>query len=99
MRTQGRDGLAADVVLDLAGVGVGDVGVHAQVDKVFLEQPMALVGSLGHGAAGIGQKKVSECVHLDKSPLSEQSDGAADAGLGKAHVLAHVNGSNGRHGL
>ena len=86
--------MVADVVLDLAGIGVGGLLVHAQADEQGFEQRVALEGALGDLSALIGQGQVAVVIYRDKTARAEQADGAADAGFGKAHMLTHVDGAD-----
>ena len=81
----------ADVVLDLAGILGGDVGVHPQRDQKTGQDGVALVDLLGDRQTLIGQGDGTVTGNRDQPPLAKHTDGAADRGLGVPHVLADVD--------
>lgn len=85
-------GLHADVVLNAAGVPGGYVLRYAQVDQPLGEQQVPLIDAPGDLQAVAGEGEKAPLVHDHKAPLPKQAHGPADAGLGEAQPLGHVDG-------
>ena len=71
MRLEPPEGLVAEVVLHLAGVGGGGLGVHAQPLEEVREHPVALVDVLRDGEARGQEADGAVGVHLHVAALPE----------------------------
>ena len=92
VRPEGVEGLHAQIVFDPAGVGGGHVLRHPQVDQPLGQQQVPLVDPLGDLQPLRRQGEEAPLVHHHEAPLPEQAHGPADAGLGEAQPLGHVDG-------
>ena len=79
--------LAADVVFDAAGVLRGGLFIDTEAAEEAGQDGVAFVDVLGALKAGVGQFDEAVRVHDDEAVLLEEADGAADRGLGEAHVV------------
>ena len=89
MGAPGVEGLLGDDVLDAAGVGLRHVRGHADALEEVGEYPVAFIDAFGHLLTGGQQGDGAVFIHLDIAAGLQKAHGAADAGLGIAHVLAH----------
>lgn len=95
MTLQGLEGSVTDDVLHAAGV-LGSAGlVHTQAAEKVREDRVALVDLFGYLAPGGGEGDVAAVVYVDILPGLQQANGAADAGLGVAHIVHDVDGTDG----
>ena len=95
MTLQGLEGSVTDDVLHAAGV-LGSAGlVHTQATEKVREDRVALVDLFGYFAPGGGEGDVAAVVYVDILPGLQQAYGAADAGLGVAHIVHDVDGTDG----
>ena len=81
-------------MLDATGVGLRHVRVYADAGEEVGEDPVALIDALGHLLPGRQQGNGAVFVHLDIAAGLQKPHGAADAGLGIAHIFAHVDGAD-----
>ena len=91
------DGLkrfVTDHMLQLAGILSGHLRRYAKLGQILRQQRVALVDHFGHLAARLQQRDEAILVHLDITAAFQKAHGTADAGLGIAHVLAHVDGAD-----
>ena len=94
MAADGLKGLLADVVLHLAGVGLGGFRVHTQMDKKLRQGLVPVQHAGGDGHARVRQGDEPLLVHGDIAALPQALGGVADAGLCHAQILRNVNGTN-----
>ena len=94
MPLDGLEGLGAQIVFDLAGVLGGDLLRHTQAHQPLGKQLVPLIDTGGDLQAGIGEGEKAVAVHDDIAVFPQQPHGPADAGLGKAQVLRHVDGAD-----
>ena len=95
MALQGLEGSVTDDVLHAAGVlGSGGL-VHTQAAEKVREDRVALVDLFGYLAPDGGEGDVAAVVYVDILPGLQQANGAADAGLGVAHIVHDVDGTDG----
>ena len=94
MAADGRKGLWADVMLDLAGIGLRRLLIHPQADKEIGEGMVAVQHFPGNGQPLGLQSDEARFVHGDIAALPQTLGGIADAGLGDAQMLRHVDGAD-----
>ncbi len=94
MLLQPLEGLGADVVLYTAGV-LGGLGLgDAQLGEPEGEKAVALVDPLGDLPAGGGELQGPVGVHGQVALLPKELYRPADAGLGVAKAVGHVDGAD-----
>ena len=87
-------GFVTDSVLDAAGVLGGGVLGYSEGYEKGGEYLVAAVNLLCDEASLLGEGNVAVRVYRDVSAAFQKTDGAADAGLGEAHILADVDGTD-----
>ena len=94
MAADGLKGLLADVVLHLAGVGLGSLRVHTQMDKKLRQGLVPVQHAGGDGHARVRQGDEPLLVHGDVPALPQALGGVAGAGLCYAHghLFRHLHG-------
>lgn len=90
----GLEGLLADVVLDFAGIGLGGLRVHTQMDQKPGQGLVPVQHAGGDGHPRLRQGDEPLLVHGDVPAFPQALGGVADAGLGHAQILRNVNGAN-----
>ena len=86
-------------MLCLAGILGGDVLVHAQLHKEMGQQAVAAVDALCDLAARLKKGQVALAIHRDIAVLPQLLHGNADAGLGIAQLVDHIDGAHTAHPL
>lgn len=94
MAADGLESLLADVVLDFAGIGLGGLRVHPQMDQKPGQGLVPVQHAGGNGHACVRQGDEPLLVHGDIAALPQALGGVADAGLCHAQILRNVNGAN-----
>lgn len=79
------------VMLHLAGVGDGDLRIHAEAYEPFGNDLVAFVNHFGDLATGIGQINKSLFCYRDMIVLPEILHCDADAGFLESHFLRYVH--------
>ena len=85
------------MMLEFAGIVSGNFGIHAEFDKKTGDHGVTRIYFFGDFPSGIRQIQITIPVNGDVAAVFEKSDRAADAGFGKPHVFADVNGANRIH--
>ena len=81
-------------MLDPAGVLGRGLLVHTQFHQHLAQHRMAGVHRLRNGKPGLRQGDRTVSVHIHISVLFQNGHGSADAGLGKAQLLSHIDSPN-----
>ena len=84
----------ADVMLDLAGICRCDLSVHTEGHEEIGKQSVTVVNLACNGKTAVGKREVAVLVHTNVSALLQKADSSAYAGLGEAHIFAHVDRSH-----
>ena len=65
------------------------------MDEPAGEQQVPLIDAHCDLQPSVGEGEEASCIHDHEAPLPQQAHGPADAGLGEAQVLGHVDGAHG----
>ena len=94
MSADGVEALHAKVVFDLTGVFPSDLRIDAKSDEQLRKEHVALIHAFGDLQSRREQQDHARGVEGDIAALPEALRGIADAGLGHAQFLCHVNGAD-----
>ena len=94
MALDGGKGFVTDHVLHSAGVLSGYLRRYAQPGEKLRQQRVAFIDLFRHLPARLQQRDIAVFVHLDIAAALQKTHGAADTGLGIAHILAYVDGAD-----
>ena len=79
------------MVLNLASVGCGNVGINPETDEKVGKESMTVEHFDSYLTTYVSKSDISVLVYVDISARLKQTYRTADAGLGEAHVLAYVD--------